>query len=330
MRSHCAVYIDAGYLLAAAATRTTGTSLRGGIDVNHEKLISALADHAEKNSGLPLLRVHWYDSERNGVPDPTQQSIGLLRKVKIRLGRIGYDGEQKGVDLRIGLDLVAHARNGAVEAIYLVSGDDDLTEAVEEAQAHGVQVTVLAIPNADGEPHGVSQYLQRAADGLDLFDASAVDAAVTKKVAPAGLPPPPVVPPGGPTPASIMKRVAEAARSVAPIPTPTAPPVVSPPPKPAPVPVYSSTTGQTPTGIAAFQYAALDETIAKVCTQVLNSWKASATADERLALTAGKPSIPRDIDRALLHDMSDALGVYDLDDDIRHQLRAKFWEHVDN
>lgn len=327
MRSHCAVYIDAGYLLAAAATRITGTSLRGGIDVKHELLISALASHAEKNSGLPLLRVHWYDSARNGVPDPTQQSIGLLPRVKIRLGRIGYDGEQKGVDLRIGLDLVAHARNGAVEAIYLVSGDDDLTEAVEEAQAHGVQVTVLAIPNGDGEPHGVSQYLQRAADGLDLFDASAIDGAVTKKIAPPVLPPPPPAVSTGPTPASIMKRVADAARSVTPMPAHTTPAA---PVRPAPVPVYSSTTGQSPIGIAAFHNSDLDEKIAKVCSQVLNSWKASATADERLALTTGKPSIPRDIDRALLHDMSDALGVYDLDDDIRHLLRAKFWEHVDN
>ncbi|MCE5291066.1 MAG: NYN domain-containing protein [Nocardiaceae bacterium] len=328
MRSHCAVYIDAGYLLAAAATRITGTSLRGGIDVNHERLISALAEHAEKNSGLPLLRVHWYDSARNGVPDPTQQSIGLLPRVKIRLGRIGYDGEQKGVDLRIGLDLVAHARNGAVEAIYLVSGDDDLTEAVEEAQAHGVQVTVLAIPNADGEPHGVSQYLQRAADGLDLFESTAVDAAVTKKIAPPVLPPPPPITSTGPTPATIMKRVAEAARAVAA--SPAIPQTPTPAPRPAPVPVYSSTTGQAPVGPAAFQYTNLEEKINKVCGQVLNSWKASATADERLALSTGKPSIPREIDRALLHDMSEALGVYDLDDDIRHQLRAMFWAHVDS
>ncbi|WP_281173653.1 hypothetical protein [Actinokineospora inagensis] len=31
MRSRCVVYVDAGYLLAAAATRATGTSLRSGI-----------------------------------------------------------------------------------------------------------------------------------------------------------------------------------------------------------------------------------------------------------------------------------------------------------
>jgi uncharacterized LabA/DUF88 family protein len=181
VRSHCALYVDAGYLLAAAATRLTGTSLRAGIEADHEQLIDALIAHATHRSGLPLLRVHWYDSARNGVPNPTQEKIGLLPRVKLRLGRVGFDGEQKGVDLRIGLDLVAHARNAAVDVIFLVSGDDDLTEAVEEAQAHGVQVTILAIPNIQGHPHGVSRHLQAAADGLDLLAAEPLDAAVAPR-----------------------------------------------------------------------------------------------------------------------------------------------------
>ncbi len=92
--------------------------------------------------------MHWYDSARNGVPDPQQERIGELSKVKLRLGRFGVNGEQKGVDLRIGLDLVAHARNGASDVFFLVSGDDDLTEAVDEAQVNGVQVVVFAVPSA--------------------------------------------------------------------------------------------------------------------------------------------------------------------------------------
>ena len=183
MRSHCALYVDAGYLLAASATRITGTSLRSSIEADHERLIDALIAHATERSGLPLLRVHWYDAARDGVPDDSQQKIGLLPRVKLRLGRIGFDGEQKGVDLRIGLDLVAHARNAAVDAVFLVSGDDDLAEAVEEAQALGVQVTILAVPNKSGEPHGVSRHLQGAADGLDLLTGEALDAAVKPRTA---------------------------------------------------------------------------------------------------------------------------------------------------
>src|SRR5436309_1594653 len=84
VRSHCALYVDAGYLLAAVATRLTGTSLRAGIEADHEQLIEALIAHATHRSGLPLLRVHWYDTARNGVPNPLQEKIGLLPRVKLR------------------------------------------------------------------------------------------------------------------------------------------------------------------------------------------------------------------------------------------------------
>ena len=125
MRSTCSLYVDAGYLLAAAATRVAVTALRSSIHVEYRALIESLIAEAEQRSGLPLLRVHWYDSARDAVPDPQQVRIGELRKVKLRLGRFGREGEQKGVDLRIGLDLVTHARNGAVDVFFLVSGDDD-------------------------------------------------------------------------------------------------------------------------------------------------------------------------------------------------------------
>lgn len=180
MRSTCALYIDAGYLLAAAATRVTGTSLRSGIHVEYVRLIECLVRTAEKHSGLPLLRVHWYDSARNGVPDTRQERIGEIPRVKLRLGRFGMDGEQKGVDLRIGLDLVTHARNDASDVFFLISGDDDLTEAVEESQVHGILVNLLAVPLHGGRPHGVSRHLIRAADDIHTIDGATIDDAVVK------------------------------------------------------------------------------------------------------------------------------------------------------
>ena len=152
MRSNSSVYVDAGYLLSSAATRVTGTSLRSGIHVDYSTMVSGLIQQAEAAASLRVLRVHWYDSAKDGVPDAQQQRIGELPRVKLRLGRFGVDGQQKGVDLRIGLDLTAHARNGAADVFFLVSGDDDLTEAVEEAQVHGIQVIVLAVPNAAEQP----------------------------------------------------------------------------------------------------------------------------------------------------------------------------------
>ncbi len=42
MRSHCALYIDVGYLIAASATRVTGTSLRSGVVVSYPDVVKRL------------------------------------------------------------------------------------------------------------------------------------------------------------------------------------------------------------------------------------------------------------------------------------------------
>src|SRR6476620_5022309 len=177
MRSYCALYVDVGYLLAAAATRVTGTSLRNGVVVSYPDLVARLIADAEQASSLPLLRLHWYDSgnRAGGTPDSTQEAIGMLPRVKLRLGRTSPQGEQKGVDLRIGLDLAAHGRNRSVDVIYLLSGDDDLSEAVEEAQSHGMQVVLMAVPDRSGKPHAVSRHLIREADDLIVLDGAVVD-----------------------------------------------------------------------------------------------------------------------------------------------------------
>lgn len=328
MRSTCSLYIDAGYLLAASATRATGTSLRAGINVNYSRLIEILVEQAEKQSGLPVLRVHWYDSAQNGVPDAQQERIGELSKVKLRLGRFGREGQQKGVDLRIGLDLVAHARNAASDVFFLVSGDDDLTEAVEEAQVHGVQVIVLAVPTVDGRPHGVSRHLIRAADELDQIDGVGIDGTVVRvevprraEPEPAALPetaaaPSAAVKSAGPSPLDIAARRRGAASA------PQAPP-----PLPSATLAYSGATGRPSQVYLGYGADEVDEqVVTEVVERVLASFKQSATPDDLLELRRARPSIPRDIDKALLIDASDVLGIYDLSEPIRYRLRSRFWE----
>lgn len=327
MRSHCALYVDAGYLLASAATLMTGTSLRSGINVNHDRLIKGLMDQAEESSGLPLLRVNWYDSAPRGIPDETQNRIGLLPRVKLRLGRIGWDGEQKGVDLRIGLDLVAHARNGAVDAIYLVSGDDDLTEAVEEAQGHGVQVIVLAVPNQNGKANAVSRHLQRESDGLEIIDRRVIEDNVVRTAIPAKV----VVPeeavtatasedkPQTPTPALLAGKK----------PAPT----VTPPRRPEVSIVYSSATGSGGSYVGTNSIAGheeLEAQVGKVVDRVLDTYLRGAGPAEQASLVKARPLIPRDVDRALLHDLCEALETFDLDDFTRNELRSRFWTTYDS
>ena len=51
MRSHCAIYVDVGYLLASAATRVTGTSLRSAVVISYPDLVTRLIDQAETRVG---------------------------------------------------------------------------------------------------------------------------------------------------------------------------------------------------------------------------------------------------------------------------------------
>lgn len=345
MRSMCAVFVDAGYLLASAATRTTGSSLRSGIIVDYRRLITAIIAESEKIAQLAVLRVNWYDAAENGVPDRAQEDIGALPKVRLRLGRFGIDGQQKGVDLRIGLDMVALARNKAVDTIVLISGDDDLTEAVEEAQDHGVTVIVLAAPNVAGGPNGVSRHLLRAADDLEILAPPVLDASVRRPTQPAARasesgpavsPAPPAAPlptPGLPSPGLPAPG---AAPSTGPVPSPrpvtAVHPVLPPVPASEPTPVYSSRTGLGATiapSYAGTTEADLTAALDTVVPDALAAFTASATPADLTALHAGRPSIPRELNRALLADLSDKLGVYTLSDSERFALRNRFWAHVD-
>ncbi|WP_377352445.1 NYN domain-containing protein [Plantactinospora siamensis] len=317
----CALYVDVGYLLSSAAVRVTGTSLRSGVHVDYPPLIDALVQQAKKISELPVLRVHWYDSARDGVPDQPQQRIGEVPKVKLRLGRFAIDGQQKGVDLRIGLDLVTHARNGAADVFILLSGDDDLTEAVEEAQVHGVQVILLAVPSAEGKPHGISRHLIRAADGLEILPPESVDETVMKVEMP---PAPPTtqpvavaLPAGSPPTRATPRDFAGLGHSGAPRPSSS-------------VLTYSATTGREPQVATEYEDPeGLADQIDRVVTNVLTAFRTSASGEALAELRAGRPSIPRDIDKALLTDLSERRGEFDLSDQVRHKLRAQFWKRCD-
>lgn len=335
MRSHCALYVDAGYLLASAATRVAGSSLRGSINVDHGRLVQGLVAQAEEHSGLPLLRVNWYDSggRPGGQADAAQEALGMQSKVKLRLGRRSPTGEQKGVDVRLGLDLATHGRNHVADVMYLLSGDDDLTEAVEEAQGHGIQVVILAVPDGDGRAHAVSRHLEREADGLELIWDATIDEAVHRPV------PAPTAPPQQGAGSATVTSASTGDGLVSPLPTRAGPTpadlargrsATSTLPTAAEhrsVLAYSTRTEQAPPTPTTtdVENAAIDD----VCAKVIDSWLLTATEEDKASLMLDRPHVPREIDRALLLDTSDRLGVYELDDATRVALRARFWEVAD-
>ncbi len=314
MRSQSALFVDAGYLIAAAANRLTGSSFRRSVSVDYEKLVDDLVSLVEQRSGLPLLRVYWYDAGRNGIADADQERVASLPRVKLRLGRIGVDGEQKGVDLRIGLDMVGHSRNRVVDPIYLLSGDDDLTQAVEEAQAQGVQVVVLAVPTAGGQAHGVNRHLIKAADGVEVLSPSLLDAVIRASETPLSVASSTATGKGKrvPSPSDLARRATAIRESV------------------AAVTAYSGGSGGRPYIAPDYQRdpQEVGKTIHEVVRKAYEAWARTATPDQKEDLVAGQPSIPHDLDRALLIDLSDAFDGDYLSDRMRVQLRSRFWDEV--
>ena len=64
----CAVFVDAGYLGESAKTLLTESGSGRKVRADRAALVEALADLAVKDTGLPLLRVYWYDAAPNRVP----------------------------------------------------------------------------------------------------------------------------------------------------------------------------------------------------------------------------------------------------------------------
>ncbi len=56
--------------------------------------------------------------------------------------------EQKGVDMRIGLDIASMSDDRIVDRVVLVTGDTDCVPAMKHARKAGLQVVLVHLPNA--------------------------------------------------------------------------------------------------------------------------------------------------------------------------------------
>lgn len=57
--------------------------------------------------------------------------------------------EQKGVDMRIGLDIASFCELRSVERVLLVSGDTDMIPAMKHARKAGLEVGMMELPEAE-------------------------------------------------------------------------------------------------------------------------------------------------------------------------------------
>ncbi len=66
------------------------------------------------------------------------------------------DFEQKGVDMRIGLDIAAYSANRSIDRIVLVTNDTDCVPAMKYGRKSGLQVVIIELPNGKTSPELVA------------------------------------------------------------------------------------------------------------------------------------------------------------------------------
>lgn len=170
-----ALLIDGGYLRACA---------KAAHKVYDNVFIESFARHCVEQ-GEYLLRVYYYDAPqfRGKVQLPVSggdktfqasdrwlDDLARLERFAVGRGTLGFRGwkpktipiaggqplsdndfspvfEQKGVDMRIGLDIANFARTRAVDRIILVSGDQDMIPAMKEARKAGLEVASIQLPH---------------------------------------------------------------------------------------------------------------------------------------------------------------------------------------
>ncbi|WP_434729513.1 NYN domain-containing protein [Rhizobium binae] len=170
-----AIFVDAGYLFAQGSTALTGNKVsRASLSLSARSVIEELkAFCLQKVQDCTLLRIYWYDGVRSGsAMSADQTAIADMDDIKLRLGFINGQGQQKGVDSLIVTDLIELARQKAISEAVLLSGDEDVRVGVQIAQNYGVRVHLLGIHPARGSQ---SPTLRQEADTTSEWDKLTVE-----------------------------------------------------------------------------------------------------------------------------------------------------------
>jgi len=169
------VMIDGGYLRAVStAARFKYTP----------PFIQAVARQCHNPGEESLLKILYYDcppfageltypvSSKKEKRTPDAHWLNELSRMDyfaVRLGTVKFRGltllkvppppraltdenfkpvfEQKGVDMRIGIDIASMSERAIVERVVLLSGDTDMVPAMKHARKCGIQVVAVELPD---------------------------------------------------------------------------------------------------------------------------------------------------------------------------------------
>ncbi len=173
-----AVFIDGGHV------RVLSRQAGHNYDPDYIEKIAL----ASVNADEALLRVLYYDcapfngTTKKPVPGKAHEFKGSAQWLKtlaqkdlfaVRLGVLKFRGfkpekiplakkltgedfkpdfEQKGVDMRIGLDMATYSANKAIDRIILLSNDTDCIPAMKHGRKAGIQIVLATFPNCKAAP----------------------------------------------------------------------------------------------------------------------------------------------------------------------------------
>ena len=91
---------------------------------------------------------------RRGVVEPRGWTLTKAYQSKLMNGQMAAPSatdvflnfEQKGVDMRIGIDVATLALKKLVDRVILISGDTDMIPAIKLARREGIQVVLINVP----------------------------------------------------------------------------------------------------------------------------------------------------------------------------------------
>jgi hypothetical protein len=159
----CALFVDAGYMLADGAMAVHGTRRRESVTWDYEGVLQLLANLARDRTGLPLLRCYWYEATVEGRRTAEHDALADMPGIKLRLAKL-RPGRREGVETEIHRDLTVLARNGAVSDAVVVSAEEDLAQVVSDVQDLGMRVTIVHV-TVDGN-WTISRSLRQECDDI--------------------------------------------------------------------------------------------------------------------------------------------------------------------
>jgi hypothetical protein len=159
----CALFVDAGYMLADGAMAVHGTRRRESVTWDYEGLLQLLGNLARDRTGLPLLRCYWYEATVEGRRTSEHDALADMPGIKLRLAKL-RPGRREGVETEIHRDLTVLARNHAISDAVVVSAEEDLAQVLSDVQDLGLRVTIVHV-TVDGN-WTISRSLRQECDDI--------------------------------------------------------------------------------------------------------------------------------------------------------------------